>query len=257
MFLRFFRIIFSQNPHGQALNDSASRSDIDLSNADLTSKSLPRKSHHAQQAKALKPYKAFVIKKEKVRPSEETIKNWRNLASKLLKRVPSPVESALSHWKITRVTLKRAVKVISAGYCKYKENWKAKAKESIIGNWTKSNEIQSGLETFSDSGSDLSCDLSRGEVDEEISAETQTSKRLEEVKKTIPTKPQKYFKGKLEVIPEASVRLEETLLKHNSNPFLADSSPQALHKGSKYNIKLVVDRHKFKERGLEQSKYEF
>lgn len=58
-------------------------------------------------------------------------------------------------FKNVKNRVRRAVEVISDKFLTYKSQ-KLKESQELIGNWTKSNEIQSGLETFSSSTSDLS-----------------------------------------------------------------------------------------------------
>eukprot|EP00344_Euplotes_crassus_P010984 CAMPEP_0197016702 /NCGR_PEP_ID=MMETSP1380-20130617/79112_1 /TAXON_ID=5936 /ORGANISM="Euplotes crassus, Strain CT5" /LENGTH=301 /DNA_ID=CAMNT_0042443681 /DNA_START=301 /DNA_END=1206 /DNA_ORIENTATION=+ len=211
------RIIFSQNPKSSKVTGSPGKFEIDPMSIDLSSKSCCGKLQ-----------KTFVNEPNVLSDSEgqtkfqnNPIKNWTILVGKATQNFsgPSKAELALFQFRRTKKMIIRSVEKISKLFLNYKEKQRQKQlnTKNIISNRTKSNEIQSGLETFSESSSDLSCDLSRGESDNEEDKESEdiTTSRLEENQRRIILKSTKKVIAKLEIIPEASVRLEETLLKKN------------------------------------------
>lgn len=155
---------------------------------------------------------------------------WKVL---ITKAVPSekvdPVKLSLFKLKRTRNLVKRAVNTLSTLFLKRKEAQRVKTFErTMIGNWVKEAEMQSGLQ---DNLSDSSSDLSRGEEEQELEKINLNLNSKSKCK----SKPTKFLPTNLEPIPEASIRLEETLLKNSSNLFM--KKPIVFSSGSLAKLK--------------------
>jgi len=150
---------------------------------------------------------------------QKILENWKRLTNKAIEVRVIPNTIKLSLFKLKRVMnlVKRAVNTISMLYLQKREKRKQDFNKRLIGNWISESEMQSGLRnTISDS--DLSSDFSRDDEQEEDVQKLNSVLKDNLVSEKI--KQSKFMPHKLDMIPEASIRFEETLLVKNSNPNL-------------------------------------
>jgi len=213
------RIIINQEFSSKRINEDQGRScNISESSFNsVSSHSNPRLNGNLISVDDSMSSSKFHISKFGQENSKSPVKLWTALISKAILPGVDPIKLSLFKLMRRKNMMKRAVNTLSILYLKHKESQRKKSfNNTMIGNWIKESEMQSGLQ---DNISDSSSDFSRGEEDEEMknmNLKLQMNNKPE-------SKSNKYMPQNLEPIPEASIRLEETIAKKSSNIFLRNS----------------------------------